>query len=204
MKTALPFYLTVTTVVLLILSVFFTFMPKVSDEIDKWYILGTAVVCCVGLVNLTSVHARNIKRKGRDWDLSVLMIVLTYGYLALGLFKGPTDELYAWIFEATEVPLGATFYSVLAFYIVSAAYRAFRAKTRDAAILLGAAVIVLLGRAPLGEVIFPFFGTATNWIMRIPNTSAQRAVVLSAYLGSFITAIRIFFGLERPYASVGE
>ncbi len=33
-------------------------MPKVSDEIDKWYILGTAVVCCVGLVNLTSVHAR--------------------------------------------------------------------------------------------------------------------------------------------------
>ncbi|HHY17276.1 MAG TPA: hypothetical protein GX524_04305, partial [Firmicutes bacterium] len=108
MKTSLPFGLTVITVILLVLSVFFTFMPKVSDEIDKWYILGTAMVCCVGLVNLTNVHTRNIKRKGQDWDLSVLMIVLTYGYLALGLIKGPTDELYAWIFEATEVPLGAT------------------------------------------------------------------------------------------------
>ncbi|HPT62424.1 MAG TPA: hypothetical protein PKI14_14555 [Fervidobacterium sp.] len=204
MKTQVPYILTVAAVVLIVVSVFFTFIPGVSVEIDQWYILGTAMVCCVGLVNLTSVHIKNIKRKGRDWDLSILLIVLTFGYLIYGLVKGPTDELYAWIFDSTEVPLGATFYSVLAFYIVSAAYRAFRAKTRDAAILLIAAVIVLLGRAPLTEAIFPFFGTATTWIMDIPNTAAQRGVILCAYLGAFITAIRVFLGLERPYASIGE
>ncbi|MBP8613938.1 MAG: hypothetical protein KBI40_03685 [Firmicutes bacterium] len=204
MKTQVPYAITVITVALIVISVFSTLMPGLSDEIDQWYIVGTAMVCCIGLVNLTSVHLRNIKRKGEDWDLSILMLVITFGYLAYGLVKGPTDELYTWIFESTEVPLGATFYSVLAFYIVSAAYRAFRAKTRDAAILLIAAVIVLMGRAPLGEALFPFFGTATTWIMNIPNTAAQRGVALCAYLGAFITAVRIFLGLERPYASTGE
>lgn len=186
------------------ICVFFGVAPKVAEEIDKWYILSTAFVCCVGLVNLTSVHTRNIRRKGRDWDLSIILMIITYGYLALGVFTGPTAPLYAGIFGATAEPLGATFYSVLAFYIVSAAYRAFRAKTRDAAILLVAGIIVLLGNAPIGEVIYPGFGTASGWIMDIANTAAMRAVIFGATIGSFITAIRVFFGIDRPYASAGE
>ena len=87
-KRQVPYILTVAAVVLIVVSVFFTFIPGVSVEIDQWYILGTAMVCCVGLVNLTSVHIKNIKRKGRDWDLSILLIVLTFGYLIYGLVKG--------------------------------------------------------------------------------------------------------------------
>ncbi len=204
LKTTLPYLLTVVSAVLIMVCVFFGVQPKLAEEIDQWYVLSTAIVCCIGLVNLTSVHTRNMKRKGKDWDLSILMIVLTYGYLILGLFVGPNNRAYSWIFESTQVPLGATFYSLLAFYIVSAAYRAFRAKTRDAAILLVASVIVLLGRAPLGEAIYPGFGVATKWIMDIPNTSAMRAVTFGATLGSIITGVRLFFGLERPYSAGGE
>ncbi len=204
MRRTLPYVLTFAAAIFIMICVFFGLAPKAVEELDKWFILSTAVVCCVGLVNLTSVHARNVGRKGKDWDLSIVMLFLTYGYLALGIFTNPTAPLYSAIFLASAEPLGATFYAILAFYIVSAAYRAFRAKTRDAAILLVTGVIVLLGNAPIGEVIHPAFGTITSWIMNIPNTAAQRAVIFGSTVGAFITAIRVFFGIDRPYVSAGE
>lgn len=204
MKRSLPYAVSVVAASAIMLSAFFNVWPNAQKELDKWFVISSSMVCAIGLVNLTAVHARSIRRKSRDWDLSVLLLVITYGYLLYGLFAGPTDKTYSWIFDATAVPLGSTFYSLLAFYIVSAAYRAFRAKTRDAAILLVSAIIVLLGRAPLGEAMYPGFGVWTKWIMDIPNTSSMRAVVFGATLGSFITAIRIFLGFDRPYSSAGE
>lgn len=204
MKRTLPYIISLIAACIILLGAFFNIMPKGQEELDKWYILSSSAACAIGLVNLTAIHSRNIRRRNKDWDLSILLLVITYGYLIFGLFAGPDNETYSWIFNATAVPLGSTLYSLLGFYIVSAAYRAFRAKTREAAILLGAAVIVLLGRAPLGEVIWAGFGTWTKWIMDIPNTAAMRAVMFGATLGSFITAIRIFLGFERPYASAGE
>ncbi len=204
MKRSLPYAFTFISAIVIMICVFFGVAPKVAEEIDKWFILSTAFVCLVGLINLTSVHSRNVTRRGHDWDLSIILLTVTYGYLALGIFGGATHPLYLQIFGATAEPLGATFYSLLAFYIVSAAYRAFRAKTRDAAILLIAGVIVLLGNAPIGEAIYPGFGPATQWIMDIPNTAAMRAIIFGATIGSFITAIRVFFGIDRPYATAGE
>jgi len=203
-KKTLPFVLTFVSALVITVCVFFDLAPAVVEEIDKWFILSGVVVCCIGLVNLITVHTRNIKRRGRDWDLSCVLLIITFGYLALGVVVGPTHPVYAWIFDSTAVPLGATFYSVLSFYIVSAAYRAFRAKSRDAAILLISGIIVLLGNAPIGEVIYPGFGTATQWIMDVANTSAMRAVIFGATIGSFITAIRVFLGIDRPYTAAGE
>lgn len=204
MKRTLPYVVTAVVGAIVMLSLFFGVFPRAQTELDKWVQISTAVACAIGLVNLTHVHTKRISRKEKNWWLSALLLVITFGYLLLGLFAGPTNIVYADIFDVTAVPLGQTFYSLLAFYIVSAAYRAFRAKTRDAMILLIAAFIVLLGRAPLGEYIFPGFGVWTKWIMDIPTTAAMRAVYFGATLGAFITAIGIILGLERPYATSGE
>jgi len=203
-KRSLPYAVTAVAAVTILICVFFGVAPKVQQELDQWSTVSSAVVCAFGLVNLTAVHSKRIKRKTEDWDLSILLLILTYGYLILGLVKGPTNEIYSWIFNATVVPLGATFYALLAFYIVSAAYRAFRAKTRDAAILLASAIIVLLGKAPLGEYLFPIMGQWTKWIMDIPSVATMRSVLFGATLGGLISAIRIFLGFDRPYASGGE
>ena len=120
-----------------------------------------------------------------------------------------------WAWLPVEQPLSTPGYStpavpsgplllVLSFYIVSAAYRASR-EVRDAAILLISGIIVLLGNAPIGEVIYPGFGTATKWIMDIANTSAMRAVIFGATIGSFITAIRSSWALTalHGYRRIG-
>ena len=62
-------------------------------------------------------------------------------------------------------------YSLLAFFVASASYRAFRAKNREATILLIAAFIILLGRTPLGMYVTGFIPEDFS-ILQIPKFSS--------------------------------
>ena len=52
------------------------------------------------------------------------------------------------LFDGVYNPLSATMFSLLAFFVASASYRAFRARTKEATILLSAAMIILLAEPP--------------------------------------------------------
>jgi hypothetical protein len=198
-KIVLPKAITAVAAAMVLASIFFGLWSDLAREIDKWFVLSGAVAACVGLVNLTRVHLRNISRRGTNWDTSVLMMVSCYAMLILGLLTSPVDVRYNWIFQATVVPLSATFLALLGFYITSAAYRAFRIRTVDASVLLVVALIVLMGRAPIGAMLWGQFEPLTRWIMDIPNTSAMRAVVICTVFGAIMTALRIAAGTERSY-----
>ena len=53
------------------------------------------------------------------------------------------------------VPLGGTMFALLAFFMSSAAYRAFRVHNLTAVLLLASAFIIMLAMVPLGN----FLGT---------------------------------------------
>jgi len=107
--------------------------------------------------------------------------------------------LFDRIYNRMYVPLQATMFSLLAFYIASAAFRAFRVRTVDAALLAVAAVIVMLGRVPLGEKIWPGLPDITDWIMNVPQLAAKRAILIGAALGAISTGLKILLGIERNY-----
>ena len=81
--------------------------------------------------------------------------------LVTGLFKignpggiagdlSATGSYFQLLFQYVMSPLNSTMYALLAFYVASASYRAFRAKNTEATILLVAAFVILLGRTALG------------------------------------------------------
>ncbi len=115
-----------------------------------------------------------------------------------------------WIFNATYTPLQATMFSMLAFFIASAAYRAFRARSFEAFLLLVAAVLVMLGRVPLGIYLlgklFPWIPAddIANWIMMIPNTAGQRAILIGAGFGAVAVSLKILLGIERSHLGKAE
>ena len=111
---------------------------------------------------------------------------------------------YQWLFLHVQVPAGATMFSILAFFIASAAYRTFRARTPEAAILLVAAVAVMLGRVPIGAFISDTIPLVSQWLMAVPNLAAKRGILLGVSLGIIATSLRIIFGIERSYLGGGE
>ncbi len=65
--------------------------------------------------------------------------------------------LFNWIFKYIFTPLGATMFALLAFFVASASYRAFRIRNFEATLLLASGIIIMLGRVPMGSYISPWF-----------------------------------------------
>lgn len=109
------------------------------------------------------------------------------------------SSMFQFTFEFVYTPLAATIYALLAFYVASAAFRSFRAKNWLATLLLVSAVIVMVGRVPIGGMLWRGFPWLQEWLMTWPNTAGQRAIQMGAAVGVIASGLRVIFGIERPY-----
>jgi hypothetical protein len=117
--------------------------------------------------------------------------------------------LYNWLYEAIFVPCQATMFSLLAFFVASASYRAFRAKTLEASILLFAAFVILVGRTPVGQALtawipppldqYLHIPNLSAWIMSVPNLAGQRTIQIGIALGIISNSLRLILGIERSH-----
>lgn len=166
----------------------------------------------LGVGALVRLHYRRLARRSDGWSYSIVVFVTMLIAAAAGIVGGPRGSLYVWIFDNVFAPLDATMFSLLAFFMASAAYRAFRARTLEATLLLAAAVIVMFGRVPIGNFLWqhiapnplvekaPFLPeNITEWIMSSPNMAARRGIMIGAALGAISTSLKIILGVERSY-----
>lgn len=118
-----------------------------------------------------------------------------------------------WLYEYAFKPLTATMFAMLAFYVASAAFRAFRAKNVEAVLLLGTAFIILLGRTFAGVwltswVPETFSGLRIEelsvYIMQVFNTAGNRAIMIGIALGIASTSLKILLGIDRSYLGSAE
>ncbi len=164
----------------------------------------------VSATMLTRLHVRRISQKRTVVESSVLLICM-YATLIWGLIRfigfgvKPTEEFFVQrlSFDSLVSPGDSTIYSVLAFFIASAAYRAFRARSLQATILLACGVIVMLGKAPIGETIWAGFVPWTNWLSWNPNLAGARVIILSGILGIIALYVRMILGYERSWMGRG-
>jgi hypothetical protein len=117
--------------------------------------------------------------------------------------------IYAYVFQ----PLTATMFALLAFYVASAAFRAFRAKNLEAILLLGTAFIILLGRTFAGVLLTSWVPESiagfrvenlTIYIMSVFNTAGNRAIMIGVALGVASTSLKVLLGVDRSYLGSGD
>ena len=190
---------------------------KLLTEGSLWIQIIGLFALVLGVTSLFHIHAVKIKRHEPGWGYSFVLYIGIVVTVAVGLFDPWSGEwvkgkesvngamtVFGWIYTYAMVPLQGSMFAILAFFIASAAYRSFRARSKEAAVLLIAAVIVMMGRVPLGEYILPVTGEITSWILNVLNASVRRAILIGISLGAVALSIKIIFGLERAYLGGGK
>lgn len=187
---------------------------SVFDEVVKGALIISPFALVLATVTLIQTHATRISRRSDHWQYSFIVFAGLITMVVIGVPLGPQHPVFVWIYDNVQVPMDATMFSLLAFFIASAAYRAFRARTTEATLLLVTALIVMLGNVPVGNVIWnelmswtPWENQASaarEWILDNPNLSARRGIILGVSLGVISQSVRIILGIERSYLGGGD
>jgi hypothetical protein len=176
-------------------------MPAIvpaAQTAQTWGTIISALAMALAAANLLIVHGRRIRQKQEDWWMSIIVYAGMISMTVAGI-SSAMEDLYTFLFDGLFQPLGTAMFSMMVFFIASAARRAFRARNIDGALLLISGVIVMIGNAPIGNLISPFFGKGTEWLMKIPNVAGNRAIMIGAALGMVVTGFRVMVGIDRSY-----
>lgn len=172
-----------------------------AGVLAQWVAVLVGFALLVGLGNLMKVHiGRVVKREG-GWFYSLIVVGSALTVVALGLLGGgPGDTSVAWVFQWIYQPLGAAIFSLLAFFLTTALFRALHMKSAEATLLLIIALIVVIGQAPFsatspGDVL----ASAKDWLLDYPALAGIRAIILGVAFGAVATSLRALLGFDRTY-----
>ncbi len=227
MKRRLPLLVTFFAGLLVFISEFIPHKPfgTLTSGLEGWFLIVTGFAIILGQLNLIKVYLYKIHFKMTNWQYYIIALISFFVMVLAGILWGTQqsagilgngDKIIAsigykpfdYIFNYIYQNLSATMFSLLAFFIASAAYRAFIGRNIESNLLLISAILVMLGRTTVGSMLtgwlpqqlrFLHLPNVAAFIMKYPNTAGQRAIMIGAGLGIIGSSLRIILGIERSY-----
>lgn len=214
MKREIPLFLTSVIGLFMILSFFVPhqLVSVPADFLQACAVIVVAFGYVLGGANVLRMNFDGIYKRQEGWPYKIVLVAGLLATLIIGAIEGPgflsAGTRSKWIYDNLYSPMAATMFALLAFYIASAAFRAFRIRTTEAALLAIAALIVMLGRVPVGTVLTSWVPVEwlrlppmQEWIMEFPQNASKRAILIGAAMGVMATGLRVILGIERSYLS---
>lgn len=136
----------------------------IDNDATQWYDIIAGFAVFLGSLNLLKLHLTRVVRKTKNWQYSIfsvvgflLMIIFGFVYhgseVEWGKHLDAKDSYFYWMYWYIYQPLSTTMFALLAFFVASASYRAFRIRNYEATLLLISGIILMLGRVPIGSLI---------------------------------------------------
>ena len=191
--------------------IIFGFSRRNGDSWGWFFVFVVLIMLFIGFLLHALMRSASSKWRATSFILSLvslgaaILIVIFDDAWGLHFYtqEGLNSTMFLAFFQYVMIPIMSTMFSLLAFFIASAAYRAFRARNLLATLLLIAALIVMMRFNPYFGPISPFLAKTSNWLMNVPNLAAQRAIVIGIGLGIVATALKVILGIERGYMGKG-
>jgi hypothetical protein len=186
-----------------LVAIFFIPHHKVQEAqsvLLDWANVVYAFALVLGSLSLWASHQKKFVSRAEGWPYSFVTLAslafVTIAGVVQGVEEGTLVNRY---YNMVNSPLASTMFALLAFFIASAAFRAFRARNAEATLLLGTAIVMMIGRVSVGEFLWSGFPPVTEWLLDVPNLAAKRAIALGIGLGAVSTALKIILGIDRSY-----
>jgi hypothetical protein len=220
MKREVPFIITLIVGIAFIVQYFIPHPPfdAFEETFNNWFAIVGTFAILLGAMSLFKISMIKVARKQPDWPLSFVIIICFLLIVVVGFIDGykgihndpPTSfrdpgTNFDWLYVYIYTPLSSTMFAILAFFVASASYRAFRARNVQATLLLLAGFFVMIGRVPLGDILTWFMphgfqaSDLASWLMNYPHNAGQRAIKIGVALGIVSTSLRIILGIERSH-----
>lgn len=230
MKRTAPLLITSIAGIIMVLAYFIPPAKNWGEEVAVWFDILAAIAFVLGGGNLLKIQLKKMSDQSPGWGYAAVTAIAFVLTLVVGLGKvgvPPSLEfpnygwsgsynqqggMFWWLYEFAMKPLQATMFAMLAFYVASAAFRAFRAKNMEASLLLGTAFIILLGRTYAGVWLTDGISDEpSSWWrnLRLENvsdsirglftTTGTRAIMIGVALGIASTSLKIILGVDRSY-----
>ena len=202
MKKNIPLAIVLILGIVFIIQFFIPSKPSQTafNTMIEWDLILFVFASVIAVDSLVRHHIIKINRKTKGWGYSVVYLSATVFMVLAAVFSGTREgSFYMKIFYYTLAPMQSTMFAILAFYMASASYRAFRAKTFESTLLLISAFIVMIGLIPQGAAIWSGFPKLSEWLLQVPNMAAKRGITFGIGLGVTATSLKIILGIERNW-----
>lgn len=207
-------------------------MPVVSSftNVLTGFLLG------LGIYSLVRVHGRRLIKLQKDWVFSLVLLLsaaamVVVGYADWASKRGTAGALlenkanwhsinYAadFLFDGLLQQMDAAMFSIIAFFILSAAYRAFRIRSIEASVLLASALIVIMSLMSAVDFVWSKGVNAINadpnsfaqnftlysltgWLQANVQTPSIRGIDFGIGIGALAMGLRLWLSLEKSGTS---
>jgi len=206
------------------------FLQDATTAFKDFGTIIPAFLLGLGVYSLLRVHLGKLVKKQRDWQFSVVLLVslvsmATFGYWSwyIERFAEPQKDwadTATWgiahkgrdfLFDGLLQQMDAAMFSIIAFFILSAAYRAFRIRSVEATIMLSIALIMMLNTMGIMQFwsnqLWDGIGNEflknlkldeiANWLKNNMQVPSLRALEFGVAIGALAMAVRIWLNLEK-------
>jgi hypothetical protein len=141
--------------------------------------------------------------------VAAFLIVFVSGLLSPDLLPSGFPQLAGrdglvmdFSFRYVQRPVQATLFSLMAFFVITAAWRAFRIHSAASLVMFISAILVLLGSIYLNVGnTWQIVVDIKDWVLHVPAMAGARGILLGIALGTVVTGVRFLLGIEKPYSN---
>jgi hypothetical protein len=161
-------------------------------------ILVAAGAALAAVASLAVRRARDLWRRRGDPIGAALVLAGMAAMLFAGLrpgAAGATDPAVGWLVAALLIPIGATLFGLLFVTTLAASRRSLASRSREATVLVGAALVVLLMLLPIGGVVGERLSDAAGWALAVPIGAVFRGMLIGVAILAAVFAARTLLGV---------
>jgi len=168
-----------------------------AKTLTTWVVIMTGVTVGVGLVSASNTHVSRVRRRSSGWYNSVVLLITMFIVFLVGITLGTNYVVYRFIFDNVLVTSSAVVYGLLGFFVLSATYRAFSVRNREAIAMFLTTIITTLGTLIIGQYLG--IGPLSSWFFDVLSLGPNRGLLLTVFVGGFAFMLRLLIGRERRW-----